>query len=144
MPLPLLVILLALFSCVAEPSQLQGLGDEGLRITKRVNFSSSPEAKLQVAQDLLTHASMYDQLISRSTDARYVANAHRLQRQEREAAALLMREAATDYATRKDLASARHVYQSILTSFPEEEYDPIRRAAESSLNQLNDLEKETK
>ena len=36
------------------------------------------------------------------------------------------------------------IYQSIVTNFPEEEYLPIRRAAESSLNQLNDMEKEPK
>ena len=112
--------------------------------TKRVNFSSPPEAKLQVARDLLTHASMYDQPISRSTEVRYVANAHRLQRQEREAAAVLMREAADDYAKGQDLAKARAAYQSIITSFPEEDYGPIRRAAESSLNQLNDMKKDTK
>ena len=137
----LVILLLALSGCAAEPSPLQSLGDEGLRITKRVNFSSSPEAKLQVARDLLTHASTYDQLMSRSTDVPYVSKAQRFQRQEREAAATLMREAAADYAKRNDIATARGVYQSIFTSFPEEEYLPIRRAAESSLNQLNDMEK---
>ena len=87
---------------------------------------------------------MYDQLISRSTEVRYVANAHRLQRQEREAAVTLMREAAADYAKRNDIGKAREVYQSIVTSFPEEDYGPIRRAAESALTQLNDIEKEAK
>ena len=140
----LAAILLVLSGCAAEPSQLQSLGDEGLSITKRVNFSSSSEAKLQTAQDLLTHASTYDQLMSRSTDVRYVSKAQRFQRQEREAAAALMREAAADYAKRNYIRKAREVYQSIFTSFPEEEYSPIRRAAESSLNQLNDMEKETK
>lgn len=140
----LVVILLVLSGCEAEPSQLQSLGDEGLSITKRVNFSSSPEAKLQAAEDLLTHASTYDQLISRSNDVRFVAKAHRIQRQEREAVATLMHEAAADYAKRNDIVTARDVYQSVFTSFPEEEYLPIRRAAESSLNQLNDTQKETK
>ena len=55
-----------------------------------------------------------------------------------------MREAAADYAKRQDMAKARAVYQSIVTNFPEEEYLPIRRAAESTLHQLNDMEKEPK
>ena len=52
-----------------------------------------------------------------------------------------MREAAADYAKRKDMARAREIYQSIVTGFPEEEYRSIRRAAESSLNQLNEMER---
>ena len=108
----LAAILLVLAGCAAEPSQLQRLGDEGLSITKRVNFSSPPEAKLQAAQDLLTHASIYDQLINRSTDARFIAKAHRVQHQEREAAATLMREAAADYVKRNDMAKARDISTS--------------------------------
>jgi hypothetical protein len=137
-------ILLVLASCAAEPTPLQLIADEGLGITKRVNFSSSPEAKLQTAQDLLTHAAQYDQLISRSTALEYTAKAQRFQRQEREAAAMLMREAAADYARQKKMAKARDIYQSIVTTFPEEEYRPIRRSAESSLQQLDEIEKESK
>ena len=67
MPLRLYVgILLLLTSCGAEPSRLQHMADEGFAITQRVTFSATPEAKLQVAQELLTHASLYDQLINRS------------------------------------------------------------------------------
>ena len=120
------------------------MADEGLGLTKGVQFSSPPEVKLHTAQDLLTHASKYDQLISRSTAPDYTAKAHRVQHQEREAAATLMREAAADYAKRQDMAKARAIYQSIVTNFSEEEYLPIRRAAESALHQLNDMEKDTK
>ena len=63
---------------------------------------------------------------------------------DQEAAATLMREAAADYAKQQDMAKARAIYQSIVTSFPEKEYGPIRRAAESALTQLNDMEKEAK
>ena len=134
MPLRLYVgILLLLTSCGAEPSRLQHMADEGLAITQRVNFSATPEAKLQVAQELLTHASLYDQLISRATTLDRVARARGFQRLEREAASALMREAATDYVKRKDLAHARHVfYQSILTTFPQDEYRPIRILPRSS------------
>jgi GH24 family phage-related lysozyme (muramidase) len=52
--------------------------------------------------------------------------------------------ALSDYAKRQDMAKARAVYQSIVTNFSEEEYLPIRRAAESALTQLNDMEKEAK
>ena len=137
-------MLLVLAGCPVESSPLQDMADEGLGLTKGVQFSSPPEVKLHTAQDLLTHASKYDQLISRSTAPDYTAKAHRVQHQEREAAAILMREAAADYAKRQDMAKARAVYQSIVTNFPEEEYLPIRRAAESALHQLNDMEKEPK
>ena len=135
---------LVLVSCAAETSPLQDMADEGLGISKGVHFSSPPELKVQLAQDLLTHASKYDHLISRSPDLAYTAKAQGFQRQEREAAATLMREAAADYAKRQDMANARALYQSIVTSFPEKEYGPIRRAAESALTQLNDMEKEAK
>jgi len=141
-PLRLFIgMLLFLSGCAAEPSPLKDMADEGLGITKGVPFSASPEVKLQTAQDLLTHASKYDQLISRSPTLDYTAKAQRFQRQEREAAATLMREAAADYAKRKDMGRAREIYQSIVTGFPEEEYRSIRRAAESSLNQLSEMER---
>ena len=137
-------LLIVLSGCAMESSPLQDMADEGLGLTKGVRFWSPPEVKLHTAHDLLTHASKYDQLISRSTAPGYTAKAQRVQRLEREAAATLMREAAGDYAKRQDIAKARAVYQSIVTSFTEEEYGPIRRAAESSLHQLNDMEKEAK
>ena len=140
----LAAILLVLAGCAVESSPLQDMADEGLGITKGVPFSAPPEVKLQTAQDLLTHASNYDQLIHRSPALDYTAKAQRFQRQEREAAATLMREAAADYARRQDMARAREIYQSIVTGFPEEEYRSIRRAAESSLHHLNDMEKEPK
>jgi hypothetical protein len=139
--------LVAICSClpVVRPSRasFKALATKGLSLTKRVEFGSAPEAKLQTAQDLLSHASKYDQLISRSTELSYSAKAHGLQRQEREAAALLMREAAADYAKRKDVTKAREIYQFLFTTFPEDEYRSIRRGAESSLKQLNEIEKET-
>ena len=131
-------------ACAADSSQLQELVDEGLRITKRVNFRSSPETKLQTAQDLLTHASKYDHLTSQSTALEYTAKARSFQRQEREAAATLMREAAADYAKRQQMAKARDVYNSILSRFPDEDYRLIRQAVESSLTQLDELEKAKK
>jgi hypothetical protein len=143
-PLLFVGLLIALSGCAAESSPLQDMADEGLGLTKGVQFSSSPEAKLQTAHDLLTHASKYDQLISRSPALDYTAKAQRFQRQEREAAATLMREAAADYSKRNDVGKAREVYHSILTSFPEKEYGPIRQAADSALTQLNDMEKEAK
>lgn len=139
----LVAIWLVLAGCAAEPSQLQNFGDEGLSLTKRVDFGSTPEAKLQTAQELWSHASKYDQLISRSTELSYSAKAYGFQRQEREAAAVLMREAAADYAKRQNMTKAREIYQFLFTNFPEDEYRSIRQAAETSLNQLNEIEKET-
>ena len=55
-----------------------------------------------------------------------------------------MREAAADYAKRQRHGESACYLPVHLHNFPEEEYLPIRRAAESSLHQLNDMEKEPK
>ena len=44
----------------------------------------------------------------------------------------------------KVVAKARDVYNSILSRFPVEDYRLMRRAAESSLTQLDELEKRMK
>ncbi len=116
--LPVMVsLLLVLASCAPAPTHLQLLADEGIRISYRADFSSSPEAKLQRAQELVAHAGKYDQLMNRSTDSPYIFQAHRFQREERAAAITLMREAAEDYTTRKDMVRARTTYQSVVTTF---------------------------
>ncbi len=73
----------------------------------------------------------YDQLMNRSTDSPYIVQAHRFQREERTAAIALMREAADDYSTRKDLTRARTTYQSVVTTFWEDDDRLSRESAES-------------
>ena len=136
-----LVVLLA--GCAAAPTHLQLLAEEGIRLRKGIEYSASPEAKLQTAQELVAHAAKYDQIMNRSTDSRYIIQAHRFQRDERDAALTLMREAAEDYTTRHDTARARSTYQSVVSTFWEEDQRPIRESAESSLAQLNGREKRT-
>ncbi len=138
---PCLVVLLA--GCAAAPTHLQLLAEEGLQLRKGTDYSSSPEAKLHTAQELVAHAAKYDQLMNRSTDSAYLVQAHRFQRDEREAALTLMREAAEDYTVRKDTARARRTYESVVSTFWEEDQRPIRESAEASLAQLNEYTKGT-
>ncbi len=49
-PLLFVGLLIVLSGCAAESSPLQDMADEGLGLTKGVQFSSSPEVKLQTAQ----------------------------------------------------------------------------------------------
>jgi hypothetical protein len=135
-----LSLLVLLAGCAATPTHLQVMADEGIQLRKRVNFSSSPEAKLQMAQDLVAHAAKYDQLINRSIDPAYLLRAHRFQQDERDAALTLMREAAEDYMVRKDVARARATYESVVSTFWEADQRPIRESAEASLTRLEKLE----
>jgi hypothetical protein len=136
----LLVVLLA--GCAAAPTHLQVMAEEGLQLRKRTHFSSSPEVKLHVAQDLVAHAAQYDQLMNRSTDSAYLLQAHRFQREERESALALMREAAEDYLARQDTVHARSTYHAVVSAFWEEDQRPIRESAESSLALLEGLQRE--
>ena len=138
-----LCLLVFLAGCAATPTHLQLLAEEGIKLCKRIDYSSSPETKLQTAQELVAHAAKYDQIMNRSTDSLYIIQAHRFQRDEREAALTLMREAAEDYTTRNDTARARSAYQSVVSTFWEEDQRSIRESAEASLAQLNGLEKGT-
>jgi hypothetical protein len=117
------------------------MAEEGIQLRKRINVRSSPEAKLQMAQDLVAHAAKYDQLMNRSTESAYIVQAHRFQREEREAAPTLMREAAEEFTTRHDTARARSAFQAVRSTFWEEGQRPIRDSAESSLTRLDGLEK---
>lgn len=127
--------------CAAAPTHLQLLAEEGLQLRKGTDYSSSPEAKLHTAQELVAHAAKYDQLMNRTTDSAYLVQAHRFQRDEREAALLLMREAAEDYTVRKDTARARRTYESVVSTFWEEDQRAIRESAEASLSRLDGIEK---
>ena len=51
-----------------------------------------------------------------------------------------MRDAAGDYAKRNELAKARDVYNSMLSSFPSEEFRLIRESAEESLKRLDEIQ----
>ena len=97
----------------------------------------------QSAKNFFSPISVSGCLTNHSTELSYSAKAYGFQRQEREAAAVLMREAAADYAKRQNMTKAREIYQFLFTNFPEDEYRSIRQAAETSLNQLNETEKET-
>ena len=89
-----LVVLLA--GCATAPTHLQILAEEGIRLRKGIEYSASPEAKLQTAQELVAHAAKYDQIMNRSTDSRYIIQAHRFQRDDLETANTLMSESAED------------------------------------------------
>jgi hypothetical protein len=87
------------------------------------------------AKQLLQHAKQYDPVVSGAAEQESM-KARRFQRQEREKAATLMREAAEDYTKQHDLPKARAVYQSVIEQYPEDEYRHIRTAAETSLRRL--------
>ena len=136
------VVLLA--GCAAAPTHLQLLAEEGIQLLRqKIDYSSSPEAKLRTAQELVAHAAKYDQLMNRSTDSAYLVQAHQFQRDEREAALTLMREAAEDYAVRRDTARARSTYESVVSTFWEADQRPIRESAEASLARLNEYKRGT-
>lgn len=135
-------LLVLLASCAAAPTHLQVMAEEGLQLRKRTKFSSSPEFKVQVAQDLVVHAALYDHPMNRSTDSAYLVQAHRFQREEREAALALMREAAEDYMARQDTVRARSTYQAVASTFWDEGQRPICESAKSSFTLLNGLERE--
>ena len=130
------VVLLA--GCAAAPTHLQLLAEEGIQLRQGIDYSSSPEAKLHTAQELVAHAAKYDQLMNRSTDSAYLDQAHQFQRDEREAALTLMREAAEDYVVRRDTARARSTYESVVSTFWEADQRPIRESAEALLARLNE------
>jgi hypothetical protein len=102
------------------------------------DFSASPESKLTEAQALLAHAEEYEPLIRHPPSAIERARAERFQREEREAAAMLMRTAAEDYVNQQDIGRARTVYRSLLDVFPETDYGAIHRGAQSALNYLEE------
>jgi hypothetical protein len=123
--------------CAIPSTGLEQMADEGRGIVHQVGLTAPPEAKLRAAEAVLAHADKYDQLINRSTALDYTAKAQRVQRQEREAAALLMRTAADDYVKQRDIQKARAVYKSIIYSFDEQEYGLVRRSAASALDYLD-------
>jgi hypothetical protein len=75
---------------------------------------------------------------TRSTDPRYIAEAQRIQRHEREAAAILLRTAAEDYVAQQNAEGARTIYHFIVESFDQTEYEPVRQSARSALTSLED------
>jgi hypothetical protein len=85
---------------------LTDLAEEGHGIIQRGDLTAPPGTKVRAAEAILTHADKYDQLINRSTDPRYIAEAQRIQRQEREAAAILLRTAADDYVAHQNTDGA--------------------------------------
>jgi hypothetical protein len=101
-------------------------------------MTAPPETKVSGAEAILTHADKYDQLINRSTDPSYIAEAQRVQRQERDAAAILLRTAADEYLAQHNPDKARAIYHFIVDSFGEKEYEPVRQSARSALTSLGD------
>lgn len=121
-------------SCATDP--VQRLTKEGRELTQQTSVTASPEDKLQTADKLLRHAEQYKQwVIPTESNKRYVEIA-RAQRQEREAAAILMRSAADDFVKRQEIDKARAVYRRVLETFKNEDYEPIRRSATSALRYL--------
>src|SRR3712207_1891691 len=92
--LPIL-FMLPLTNCAGESPRLQRLINEGLDLTKSINFSSRPEDKIATARKLFEHAQQYDPVVSGAPEQESM-KARRFQRQEREKAATLLREAAED------------------------------------------------
>lgn len=127
---------LLLWACTGTPSPLEPIANEGLAIMKRVNFESPPEAKLQTAQELVTHASRYETLAGDPTTTTSL-EAARFRHNERGAAATLMRDAADDYETHRQPEKARDVYQLILRTFTDAREAHIRQSADSELSRLS-------
>ena len=125
-------------ACTGSSSPLKPTADEGLAIMKRVTFESSPEAKLQTAHDLLTHAEQYDRQVTASSSTNTKMEAQRFRRSERATAAILMRDAGADYVRQQRTDRARDVYQSIITIFTGENEVSFRRGAEAALQRLNE------
>ena len=128
---------LVLVGCTGSPTPLKPTADDGLAIMKRVNFESPPEAKLQTAQDLLSHAEEYDRRLTSSSSAETKMEAQRFRRSERATAAILMRDAGADYVRQQQTDKARDVYRSIITIFTGENEVSFRRGAEAALQRLN-------
>ena len=123
--------------CAMHWSGLAAMADEGRAVIRQGDLTAEPGAKLRAGEATLAHADKYDQLINRSTNPQYTAEAKRVQREEREAAALLMRTAAEEYVKQQNIEQARGVYKLILDSFDAKEYGPVRRSALSALNNLH-------
>jgi hypothetical protein len=114
------------------------MASEGQGIVERSPMTAPPETKVSGAEAILTHADKYDQLINRSTDPSYIAEAQRIQRQERDAAAVLLRTAANEYLAQHNADKARTIYHFIVDSFDQKEYEPVRQSARSALTSLGD------
>ena len=138
--LVVIVVSLGFGGCMGAPTPLQGTADEGIAIMKRVNFESTPEAKLQTAQDLLAHAEQYDRQITATSSAATKMEAQRFRGSERATAAILMRDAGSDYAKQQRVDKAREVYRSIVMTFTGENEVSFRSGAEAALQRLNDSE----
>jgi hypothetical protein len=111
---------------------------DGQDIIARSIVTAPPETKLEAAEAILTHADKYDQLINRSTDPGYIAEARHMQRQEREAAAVLLRTAADEYLAQHNADKARTIYHFIVESFDQKEYETVSHSARSALASLGD------
>ena len=129
---------LILVACTGSPTPLKPTADDGLAIMKRVNFDSPPEAKLQTADDLLTHAEEYDRRLTPSSSAETKMEAQRFRGSERATAATLMRDAGADYVRQQQTDKARDVYRSIITTFTEENEVSFRTGAEAALQRLTE------
>ena len=130
---------LFLLSCAGTPSPFQPTIDEGLAIMKRVNFESTPEAKLQTAQELLAHAERYERQITEASPSDIRREAQRLRRGERATASILMRDAAADYAGQRQSVKARDTYRSVVSTFSEEYETSFRESAEAALKGLDEV-----
>jgi hypothetical protein len=113
------------------------MADEGRTVIRQGELTAEPATKLRAAEATLAHADKYDQLINRSTNPQYMAEATRVQREERDAAATLMRAAADEYVKQQNVEQARRAYKLILDSFDTKEYGRVRRSALAALNNLS-------
>lgn len=134
----LLALSLSFSSCAAPPSPLKQTVDEGLAIMNRVNFESSPEAKVQAARDLLAHTEQYDRLMSTSSSPDFRMEALGFLRSERGTAATLMREAAANYEKQNQMEKARESHRAVLATFTREDEAAIRSSAETELKRLGE------
>lgn len=122
--------------CATHWVGLTKIADEGRGVIRQGQLTAEPEATVGLAEAILSHADKYDQLINRSTDSRYIVEAQQIQRDEREAAALLLRVAADNYVAQHKVEKARAVYYLIVESFGQKEYEPVRQSARSALTSL--------
>ena len=125
----LFAIMVFAAGCATHWPGLTEMAAEGQGVIHRGKLTTEPEAKVHVAEAILTHADKYDQLINRSTNSRYITEAQRIQRNEREAAALLLRAAADDYVARQDIEQASVVHHLIVESFGQKQYEPAHQGA---------------
>lgn len=136
-----MVVIMFLHGCASQRyDQVTPLANESLAMVQAANLSTAtPEARLAVADRLLTHMKQYDLIIlDPYAITRDQQAALRFKRTEAEMAASIMRNQAKDYADTGDIEKSRALYYAIIKTFSSDAYNGIRRTAETELRQLDE------